>query len=77
MSIFTYNKLKQYNMAEIMVVKFTESQIRERIAESGKMTIGDVVNYFKSRFHELQYDIKLVKSNAKEMINEAKKFNNI
>jgi hypothetical protein len=64
-------------MAEIMIVKFTESQIRERIAESGQMTIRDVVNYFKSHFHELQYDIKLVKSNAKELINEAKKFNNI
>ena len=63
-------------MEEIMITQFTEDEIRERIAESGKMTIRDVVNYFKRHFHELQYDTRLVKSNAREMIKESKEFNN-
>lgn len=56
--------------------QLTESQIRERIAESGKMTIRDIVAYFKHRW-DGQYNIKTLKSNAKEMIKEAKAFNKI
>ena len=50
----------------------TVYQIRERIAESGKMRIKDVVDYFKHRAPEA--DIKIVKAEAKEMIKEAKKY---
>jgi hypothetical protein len=51
----------------------TINQIREMVAESGKMKVSDVVNYFKARAP--QADIKLVKQQAKEMIAEAKSFN--
>jgi hypothetical protein len=51
--------------------KMSEQQIKERIAESGKMTIKDVVSYFKK--YEGQFDPTQLKSIAKEMIAEAKK----
>ena len=51
----------------------TNQKIREAIAESGKMSIGDVVNYFKSRYPSA--DMATVKQEAKEMISEARKFN--
>jgi hypothetical protein len=47
-------------------------EIREMIAESGKMRIKDVVDYFKHRAPEA--DMKIVKAQAKEMIAEAKKY---
>jgi hypothetical protein len=50
----------------------TVQKIRETIAESGKMKVSDVVNYFK-RFAP-EADIKIVKAEAKEMIREAKKY---
>ena len=50
----------------------TVQKIRETIAESGKMKVSDVVNYFKHRAPEA--DIKIVKAEAKEMIKEAKKY---
>ena len=53
--------------------KMDQFKIRERIAESGKMSIKDVVNYFKCRW-EGQYDLKVVKAEAKEMIAEAKRY---
>jgi hypothetical protein len=52
--------------------QMTELQIKQRIAESGKMTQKDVLNYFKR--WEGQYDSKTVRSIAKEMIGEAKKY---
>ena len=51
----------------------TEQEIREMIAESGKMKIRDVMAYFKVHAKK-PYDAKLVRLNAKEMINESKKF---
>ena len=51
----------------------TRSKIREIIAESGKMKIADVVAYFKSRYPKA--DMKTVREEAKEIIDEAKKFN--
>lgn len=56
-----------------MKEQLTVWKIREIIAESGKMKINDVVNYFKARY-EGQYDPKIVKSEAKEMIQEAKQY---
>ena len=50
----------------------TNSQIREAIAESGKMRISEVVSYFKSKYPGA--DIKTVKIEAKDMISEAKKY---
>jgi hypothetical protein len=50
-------------------------EIREAIAESGKLKVSDVLTYFKSKYPNA--DIKTVKSEAKEMISEAKKFNKI
>ena len=54
--------------------QLSEDEIRERIAESGKMRINEVVAYFKGRFPG-RFDLKVLKANAKEMINEARKFN--
>lgn len=51
----------------------TEQEIREMIAESGKMKIRDVMAYFKVHAKKT-YDVKLVRRNAKEMIDEAKKY---
>lgn len=56
-----------------MKEQLTVWKIREIIAESGKMKINDVVNYFKARY-EGQYDPKIVRSEAKEMIQEAKRY---
>jgi hypothetical protein len=50
----------------------TVYQIRERIAESGKMKIKDIVAYFKVRFPDAEMSI--VKREAKEMIKEAKQY---
>jgi len=47
-------------------------KIRETIAESGKMTIKDVVSYFKNRYPDA--DLAIVKAEAKEMIAEMKKY---
>lgn len=49
----------------------TAQKIRETIAESGKMKVSDVVDYFK-RFAP-DADLKIVKEEAKEMIKEAKR----
>jgi hypothetical protein len=51
----------------------TINQIREMIAESGKMKVSEVVSYFKARAPHA--DIKSVKEQAKEMIAKAKSFN--
>jgi len=51
----------------------TRSKIREAIAESSKMKVADVVAYFKSRYPKA--DMKIVREEAKEMIDEAKRFN--
>jgi hypothetical protein len=53
--------------------QLTVWKIREIIAESGKMRINDVMNYFKARYSG-QYDSKIVRSEAKEMIQEAKRY---
>ena len=53
--------------------QLTVWQIREIIAESGKMRINDVMNYFKVQYSG-QYDSKIVRSEAKEMIQEAKRY---
>jgi len=50
----------------------TNSEIREAIAESGKMRVPEVLSYFKLRYPEA--DIKTVKYEAKNMINEARKY---
>ena len=48
-------------------------EIREIIAESGKMRINDVMAYFKARY-EGRYNSKIVRQEAKEMIAEAKRY---
>jgi len=50
----------------------TVYQIREMIAESGKIRIKDIVDYFK--YHAPKADLKIVKTEAKEMIKEAKQY---
>ena len=50
-----------------------EDKIRERIAESGKMRVNDIVKYFNKRWPG-EFDMKVLKGNAKEMIAEAKKY---
>jgi len=50
-------------------------EIRKMIAESGKLRIGEAVAYVMRRMPDA--DKKLVRAEAKEMIAEAKRFNNI
>jgi len=50
-------------------------EIRKMIAESGKLRIGEAVAYVIRRMPDA--DKKLVRAEAKEMIAEAKRFNNI
>ena len=50
-------------------------EIRKMIAESGKLRIGEAVAYVMQRMPDA--DKKLVRAEAKEMIAEAKRFNNI
>jgi hypothetical protein len=47
-------------------------QIREIIAESGRLKVKEVLEYFES-LHP-QADPKIVEEQAKEMIKEAKKY---
>lgn len=56
-----------------MKEQLSVSKIRQIIAESGKMRINDVLRYFKN-FYEGQYDSKVVRSEAREMISEAKQY---
>jgi hypothetical protein len=53
----------------------TTQKIREAIAESGKMSIKDVVNYFNKRYPSA--DMATVKQEAKEMISEARQYNRL
>jgi hypothetical protein len=46
-------------------------EIREAIAESGKMTMKDVLSYFKMRYPNA--DVKVVKSEAKEILSQMRK----
>jgi len=46
-------------------------EIREAIAESGKMTMKDVLSYFKMRHPRA--DLKVVKSEAKEILLQMRK----
>ena len=72
----TYNieiEKSQYADGGSVDETLTRSKIREIIAESGKMKIADVVAYFKSRYPKA--DMKIVREEAKEIIEEAKKFN--
>jgi hypothetical protein len=48
------------------------SQIREIIAESGKLKVNEVLDYFKRLYPTA--DPIIVKEQAKEMIKEAKKY---
>jgi len=50
-----------------------EMKIREMIAESGKMKIGEAVAYVMRKMPDANK--KMVTENAKEMISEARKFN--
>lgn len=47
--------------------KLTESQIREIFAESGKMTIREMMAYLENKYSGL-YDKNLALQNAKELI---------
>ena len=49
-------------------------QVRERIAESGKMRINEVMQYLDRRLGRDNYDRKQARIDAKEMIAEAKQY---
>jgi len=51
----------------------TESKIREIFADSGKMKVKDLMSYLEHR-HSGNYDKKIARSNAKEVIAEAKRY---
>jgi hypothetical protein len=50
-----------------------EMKIREVFAESGKMTVRDMMQYIEHRYSG-QYDKKLARKNAKELVEEMRKF---
>jgi hypothetical protein len=52
--------------------KMDRWEIREAIAESGKMTIRDVMAYLNHRY-EGKFNVKQAKEDAKEIIKDAKK----
>lgn len=45
----------------------TEDNVREKMAESGKMKVKQLMDYMKVRYAG-KYDIKLARENAKEII---------
>jgi len=57
------NEAKEYEMSE--------DDIRQAMAESGKMKASDLMKYMKSR-HAGKYDPKVAKENAKELADEMK-----
>ena len=46
-------------------IKMSESQIKERIAESGKTRTSEIISYFKYRF-ENKFELKLLRQCIKE-----------
>ena len=50
-----------------------EFNVREAIAESGKTSIKDIMNYLASR-HSGKYNVKEAKEEAKEMVKEMKSY---
>ena len=53
--------------------KLTESKIREIFAESGKMTVKEMMSYLEAR-HSGNYDKKVARDNAKELVADIKKY---
>ena len=51
----------------------TESQIRQAIAQSGKMTVPQMMGYLKAEMNR-PYCLKLARKNAKELAAEMKNF---
>jgi hypothetical protein len=47
-------------------------KIRERIAESGKVKVNEIISYFKSKYPSA--DISLVRETAKELVKEIKSY---
>ncbi len=50
-----------------------EMKIREALAESGKLTLKDMMAYMKRR-HSGNYDVALARKNAKELVKEMKAY---
>ena len=55
-------------------MKKTRWEVREMIAESGKMVVKDVITYL-DRHWPGQYDKGAARADAKEMIAEARAYN--
>lgn len=53
--------------------KLTESQIREIFAESGKMTVREMISYLEAR-HSGNYDKKVARDNATELVADMKNY---
>jgi len=49
----------------------TETEIRQALAESGKMRVVDMMTYMKHRYNG-KYDVKLARTNAKELVADMK-----
>ena len=47
--------------------------IREVLAESGKLTVSQMMNYLKSRYNG-KYDIKTARNEAKDLVREMKEY---
>ena len=70
----TFEEFVNENVLNESSHEMSADEIKERIAESGKMTLKDVMAYLNGRF-EGMFDVKQAKADAKEMIKDAKKQN--
>jgi hypothetical protein len=66
-NIRTFNEFLTESEHQMM----SEDKIRQALAESGKMTVRDMMAYMK-RMHAGKYDVKLAKKNAKELVADMK-----
>ena len=66
-NIRTFNEFLTESEQQMM----SEDKIRQALAESGKMTVRDMLAYMKHK-HAGKYDMTLAKKNAKELVADMK-----
>jgi UDP-galactopyranose mutase len=64
-------KSGQTNQKREIMMNATETQIRQKIAESGKTTVTQIMSYLKTQMRQ-PYDVKIARANAKELVAEMK-----
>lgn len=59
------------NITESAEYEMSESKIRQAMAESGKSTVKQLMDYMKAKYPG-QYDINVARANAKELVADMK-----